>query len=183
MADHACQKMVGRLRQAQSPFVALVEEQVFPRLGIGQMKMDVQPASRLVGKRLGHVGGDRPVFAGDLPRGHLEKRDAVGRRERVGVIEIHLELRIAVFVIDLIDAPAQAVERSRQLLQKVHRRSHRAEVVARLRQPVDAQRIPATNAAILGPRDEKNSGSIPTLNTNPCDRASASTRERFVRQQ
>ena len=48
-----------------------------------------------------------PEALGELPGHHPEERVAVGRRQGVGILEIHLVLIIGVFVIALVDAPAR----------------------------------------------------------------------------
>ena len=54
-----------------------------------------------------------PDALGELAGHHPEEREAIGRRQGVGILEIHLVLVIGVFVIALVDAPAQAVEARR----------------------------------------------------------------------
>jgi len=62
------------------------------------------------------VRGDRAVFCRDLARHHLEKREAVGRGQRVTVFEIHLELAVGVLVVGLINAPAKLVAECCEIL-------------------------------------------------------------------
>ena len=133
----------------------MIEANILARLGIGQMKMDVQAAAGAVGERLGHVRDDRSVLLGDLGAQHAEEGDSVGGDERVGVIEIDFVLPVRVLVIDLVRAPAELIERRRHVLQIAHRGGHRAIVVARLRERIDSRRIPRADRTVAVARHEK----------------------------
>ena len=119
------------------------------------MVVRVQAAASAVGKWLGHMRGDGAVPFGDLRGGHLEEDDAVRGGQRVGVVEVDLELPVGVLVVALINPPAHVVERPSQLLQIGHGRRHGAEVVARLGQRVHAVRIPGPDRTVFIARDEK----------------------------
>lgn len=88
----------------------MIEANILARLGIGQMKMDVQAAAGAVGERFRHVRDDGSVLLGDLGAQHAEEGDSVGGDERVGVIEIDFVLPVRVLVIDLVRAPAELIE-------------------------------------------------------------------------
>ena len=87
--------------------------------------------------------GSRPLC--QLPGHHAEKRVAIGRRQGVGVPEIHLVLKIGVFVIGLVDTPAQTLEALVELTQEAESTGDALVVVARFHQIVDSMRIPAAN--------------------------------------
>ena len=110
MLENAADEVVRHLREAQPARVCLVEKQVRPAGSVGQVVMHVGPRARAARERLGHERGDGPRSLRELAGHHPEERVPVGRRQGVGILEVHLVLVIRVFVVALIDAPAQAVE-------------------------------------------------------------------------
>src|ERR1051326_1414439 len=102
--------MVAQLRNPQAAFVLVRGEQVFAALGVGQVVVHVGAAAGSVGKWLGHERSDGTVFSRRFAGQHLEEDEAVGRGQGVGILEIYFVLRVGVFVVRLVNAPAQLAE-------------------------------------------------------------------------
>jgi hypothetical protein len=98
-------KQIAHLRQAEAALVLLVLEQVL-RLAIAHRDVEVRASAGAVGKGLRHERRDHRVLARELARRHLDEREVVGALHRVRVREVHLELAVAVLVVDLVDVHA-----------------------------------------------------------------------------
>ena len=112
------------------------------------MIVHVRARARSARERLGHERGDRPRPLGKLAGHHPKERVSIGGFQGVGVPEIHLVLVIGVFVIALIDAPAQAFECVIERAQKSQGARDSLVVVAGLHQVVDSVRVPAADRTI-----------------------------------
>ena len=74
----------------------------------GQRQVQVQPAAGAVGERLGHERGDHAAFGGDHRQQVAQGDHPVGGGQRVGVLEVLLELAVAVLVVVGVVATSRA---------------------------------------------------------------------------
>ena len=88
-------------------------------------------------ERLGHERGDQPALLGERLDHVPEEDRPVTRRQRVGVLEVLLELAVGVLVIVGVVVPAQAGDRLGDLGHEVQVARERAHVVTRLLERVE----------------------------------------------
>ena len=93
----------------------------------------MQAASRPVGERFGHEGGDHAALGGDHRQQVAQSDDAVGGGQRLGELEVLLELSVAVLVVVGVVGPAELVHRRRDRGEVVVHPGDAAGVVAGLR--------------------------------------------------
>ena len=105
MRQQSTDELVSHLRQPQAAlsFSSWNRFLVLPS-PIEMWKCDPFPVRLENG--FGMKRRDHAHLIGDLGRGHLEEDVAIGRRQRIGIGEVHFELAVRVFVIDLIDVDA-----------------------------------------------------------------------------
>ncbi len=99
--QHPGNKVIAQL--ADTTFVDIVAvrlEQVSPGFAVGQRHVVVRTAAGAICRRLGHETGKGAMLAGDFVSQQAEEYEAVGHGERVGVLEICLELPVRVFVVE-----------------------------------------------------------------------------------
>ena len=82
----------------------LVENRLLPRFDVDDALMDVHRRARFLLVGLRHEGRVDVVAQRGLAHGALEEERLVGQRDRIAVIEIHLDLRHALFVDQAVDA-------------------------------------------------------------------------------
>ena len=127
---------VRRGREPQPDFVlsvpGLAGEQRAVGRHVAQREVQVQPRAGPVRERLGHEGRDHAALVGQHVEQVAQRDDPVGGGERVGVLEVLLELPVAVLVVVGVVAPAQRVHGRADRRQVVVHPGHAAGVVARL---------------------------------------------------
>ena len=74
----------------------------------GQRQVQVQAAAGAVGERLGHERRDHAALGGDHRQQVAQRDDPVGGGQRVGELEVLLELAVAVLVVVGVVRPARA---------------------------------------------------------------------------
>ncbi len=117
MVEDAADERVGGLGQPEAARVVVGGEH--RRAAAGQRQVQVQAAAGLVGERLGHEGRDHAALGGDHRQQVAQRDHAVGGGQRLGELEVLLELAVAVLVVVGVVGPAE----------RVHRRRDRGEVV------------------------------------------------------
>ena len=103
--QQSAEEEVAHLGQRQALRILRVMEQV-GLLRVAERDVEMRAAAGAVGKRLRHEAADHAVLAGDLAHRHLHQREVVGRGQRIGIGEVHLELAVRVLVVDLVDVDA-----------------------------------------------------------------------------
>ena len=156
--EHSADEMIGQRREAQARGSDSSTKQIAPARGVGQVIVHVRTRARSARERLGHERRDRTRALGKLAGHHPEESVAIGGLEGVGVPEVDLVLEIGVFVIALIDAPAQALESVIERAQETQSARDSLVVVARLRQVVDSVRVPAADRAVRVLDDQEELG-------------------------
>ncbi len=155
MLQDSSDEMIRSLCHAKSLRIALVDEFVFAAGGVREVVVNVRAAARPVAEGLGHVRRNRSVFRRDLRGHHLEKRVAIGRGERLAVVEINFVLPVAVFVIGLVYAPSEGVAALGDLLEVARGLRQSLVVVARLAEAIHAGRIPWFDGSVRVLHDEE----------------------------
>ena len=111
------------------------------------------PVSGQVGERLRHEGRDQPALLRQrLDHVAVEDR-AVAGRQRVGEVEVLLELPVRVLVVGGVHVPAERVHVANDVGDEVERARQRADVVAGLLERVE--RVRDLDPAVLGLADQE----------------------------
>ena len=105
MFEDAADERVGGLGQPEPAVVVVGGEHRSAAAGERQVQM--QSAAGLVGERLRHEGRDHAAFGRDHRQQVAQRDDAVGGGERVGELEVLLELAVAVLVVVGVVGPAE----------------------------------------------------------------------------
>ena len=133
--------------------------------------MRVHPAAVLPEDRLRHERREQSELRRDVLHDEAERRDVVGRLERVGIAEVDLVLAVRHFVMRRLDLEPHALERVDHRAARVFAevRGREIEVAA------DVVRVRRSLAPCTSGLKRKNSASIPAFITKPIDFAFAST--------
>ena len=131
----AADERVRRPGEPEAARVGLVEEDVDAVLPEGQV--EVAAVARQRRERLRHEGRDLPVLLGQGVHHVAEEDRPVARDERVGVLEVLLELPVRVFVVVCVVAPAELVAVPRHGGQEVVLPRQAGQVVAGLFERVE----------------------------------------------
>ena len=146
-------ELVGDLAQAETPRVVagIALEQV--RLAVPKAHVEVAAVAGEVGEGLRHEGGDQAALLRHrLDHVAVEDRPVAGR-ERVGEVEVLLELAVGVLVVGRVHLPAQRVDVADDVGDEVERAGQRADVVTGLLERVE--RVGDLDPAVLGRADEE----------------------------
>ena len=94
-----------------------------------QRHVKVQPAARLVGKRLGHHREDHAARFGQRLRGQLEEHQPVATEQSVAMRKVDFVLAVRVFVVHLLHIQVAGGQRLVQLVQEAQLARQRLQVV------------------------------------------------------
>ncbi len=117
VTQHAGDELVAEFRELEAIGVGLGLEQVGAGFEARQRHVEVRAAAGTVGEGLGHEGGEVAAPLGEFADHEAEEGEAVGHGQRVGVLEVGLELAVGVLVVEGIDVPAQPVHRLHDLVE------------------------------------------------------------------
>ena len=92
-------------------------EQVVAGFQVVERHVEVRAAAGAVGEGLRHEGGEQPFLRGVVLRHQAEEDVAVAHRQRVGILEVELELRVGVLVVERVEVPAKVVDRGGHLVE------------------------------------------------------------------
>ena len=148
MVEHAADEVIGQRRESQAAAVRWVEKQIAAGGRIGQVVVHVGARARAAREWLGHERRDRSRPLCELASHHPEERHSIGGHKRVGISKVDLILEIGVFMVGLVDAPAEPAQAVVELAQETESARNALEVVARLGEVVDSVRVPATDRAV-----------------------------------
>ena len=118
-----------------------------------QAHVEVAAVAGEVAERLRHERRDDPALLGERLDHVAEEDRAVGRGERVGEVEVLLELAVRVLVVVGVVVPAEVGEVARHLRDEVEVAGEAAHVVAGLVEAVE--RVGQLDPAVLGPAHEE----------------------------
>ena len=113
-----------------------------------QAHVEVAAVAGEVAERLRHERRDHPALLGERLDHVAEEDRAVGRGERVGEVEVLLELAVRVLVVGGVVVPAEVGEVARHLRDEVEVAGEAAHVVAGLVEAVE--RVRQLDPAVLG---------------------------------
>ena len=134
MLEDARDKLVAQRREANAVriFRRLAGEQVGAGLQVIERHVEVGAIAGLVGKGLGHHGRQQAFFA-RVVLGHVaEEGQPVAGGQRVGILEVELELAMRIFMVKGIQVPAQAIDGRGHLVEPAEAVGEAAHVVAGL---------------------------------------------------
>ena len=132
VAQHAADEVVAGLGEAETAGIVArrTGEQVAAGLGVGERHVEMGAVAGAVGEGLGHHRRDQPLLLGVVLRHHAEEGQPVAGRERVGVLEVELELAVRILVVERVQIPAEIVDRGRDLVEPGEVVDEAAHVVA-----------------------------------------------------
>ncbi len=115
-----------------------------------QAHVEVAAVAGEVAERLGHEGRDQAALLGQRLDHVAEEDRAVAGGERVGEVEVLLELAVGVLVVGRVVVPAELGHVARDLRDEVEVARERAHVVTGLVEGVE--RVGQLDRAVLGAR-------------------------------
>ena len=115
--------------------------------------MEVAAVAGQVGERLGHERRDQPALLGQRLDHVAEEHSPVAGRQRVGELEVLLELAVGVLVVGGVVVPAELGDRLRDLGDEVEVAGQRAHVVAGQLERVE--RVGDLDPAVVGAPDQE----------------------------